>query len=106
MAYTPKLNSGSLFRNQRKQTENHPDYTGSIMLEDGEHWLSAWLKESPNGTKYMSLSVGQLKGEPAAQAPTPAPAKAAYPQRPAPKPPVTREQAIAPDQFDEDSVPF
>ena len=32
MAYTPKEGSGSLFKNNRKTSETHPDYTGSIML--------------------------------------------------------------------------
>ena len=60
MAYTPKEGSGSLFKNTRKVSESHPDYTGSIMLNDKEHWLSAWVKESKNG-KFFSVSVGKVK---------------------------------------------
>ena len=55
MAYTPKEGSGSLFKNTRKTTDNHPDYTGSIMLNGREHWLSAWVKEGKSG-KFFSLS--------------------------------------------------
>ncbi len=62
--YVPKLHTGSLFKNERKKAENHPDYQGSVMLEDGEHWLSAWIKKSKTGKSFMSLSVGDLKGEP------------------------------------------
>ena len=61
--YVPKLHTGSLFKNERKKTENHPDYQGSVMLEDGEHWLSAWIKKSKTGKSFMSLSVGELKEE-------------------------------------------
>lgn len=52
-------NSGSLFKNDRKQNENQPDYTGSWTDSNGvEHWLSCWLKESPKtGKKFMSLSA-------------------------------------------------
>jgi len=60
MAYTPKEGSGSLFKNIRKTTDNHPDYNGSIMLNGKEHWLSAWVKEGPKG-KFFSVSVGKVK---------------------------------------------
>ena len=32
MAYVPKEGSGSLFKNDRKTSETHPDYTGTIMV--------------------------------------------------------------------------
>ena len=51
-------NSGVLFKNDRKETERHPDYTGTWTDADGvEHWFSAWLKESKSGTKFMSVSA-------------------------------------------------
>lgn len=49
-------NSGSLFTNTRKETESHPQYTGSITVEGKDYWLSAWVKEGKSG-KFMSLSV-------------------------------------------------
>ena len=56
-----KPGTGVLFRNDKKETERHPDYTGSVILPDGtEHWLSAWIKEGKKG-KYMSLSIGETK---------------------------------------------
>jgi hypothetical protein len=60
MAYVPKEGSGSLFKNTRKTTENHPDLTGSISLNGKEFWLSAWKKEGKNGPFY-SVSVGKEK---------------------------------------------
>jgi hypothetical protein len=49
---------GALFRNNDKTEEAHPDYRGNITTDDGtEYWLSAWLKTSKNGMKYMSLSI-------------------------------------------------
>ena len=60
MAYIPKEGSGSLFRNERKNSENHPDYTGSIMVNNREHYLSAWVKEGTKG-KFFSVSIGKEK---------------------------------------------
>ena len=57
-----KLNSLVLFKNDKK-TDKHPDYQGSIVLEDGEHYLSVWVNTSSKGTKYMSGTVGKLKNE-------------------------------------------
>lgn len=47
---------GVLFKNDKKQGENQPDYTGSAEVEGVDCWLSAWIKEDKNGKKYMSLS--------------------------------------------------
>jgi uncharacterized protein (DUF736 family) len=55
--YEQKDGSGALFKNHDKESENHPDYRGSIKIGGTEYWLSAWLKESAKGTKYMSLSA-------------------------------------------------
>jgi len=61
MSYQAKPGQGSLFKNDRKETERHPDYKGSVVLPDGtEHWLSAWIKEGKRG-KFMSVSIGQEK---------------------------------------------
>ena len=50
-------NRGALFKNKDKKTDDHPDYTGRLNVGSDEFWLSAWLKTSKAGQKYMSLSV-------------------------------------------------
>lgn len=50
-------NSGALFKNDEKESEKHPDYRGSINVDGTDYWLSAWLKTSKKGAKFMSLSV-------------------------------------------------
>lgn len=57
MADFDNTNRGVLFKNQKKTTDKHPDYNGSINVDGKEMWLSAWIKESKNGGKFMSLSV-------------------------------------------------
>jgi len=58
MAEYDNKNSGVLFKNEKKQTPNHSDYTGTWTDAAGvEHWLSCWIKESKNGRKFMSLSA-------------------------------------------------
>lgn len=55
MAYEQKENSGSMFRNEKKETKKHPDYTGSAKIGGVEYWMSSWINESANGTKYMAF---------------------------------------------------
>ena len=50
-------NRGSLFKNDRKDDAKFPDYKGSINVDGTEYWLSAWIKVSKDGAKFMSLSV-------------------------------------------------
>jgi uncharacterized protein (DUF736 family) len=57
MAFEQRDNSGSLFRNERKETEKQPDYTGSGMYGGEEIRISAWLKTSQSGKKFLSLSI-------------------------------------------------
>jgi uncharacterized protein (DUF736 family) len=50
-------NRGSLFKNDRKDDAKFPDYKGSINVDGTDYWLSAWIKVSKDGQKFMSLSV-------------------------------------------------
>ena len=63
MAYDAK-SEGALFKNDRKQSDSHPDYTGSWTDADGvEHWLNAWVNQSAAGKKYIKLKLGSAKDE-------------------------------------------
>lgn len=54
--YDNKL-SGALFKND-KTKPNHPDYRGSIEDDQGnQFWVSAWIKESRNKGKFLSLAL-------------------------------------------------
>lgn len=54
-------NRGVLFKNDRKETDKHPDLSGTININGTDHWLNAWSKVSQNGKKFISLSIGKPK---------------------------------------------
>jgi hypothetical protein len=48
-------NSGILFKNDRKQSENSPDYTGECNINGEQFYMNAWLKQGAKA-KFMSFS--------------------------------------------------
>jgi hypothetical protein len=53
--FEPKDNSGSLFKNDRREKDTHPHATGTALIGGVEYWVSAWTKEGKNG-KFQSLA--------------------------------------------------
>ncbi len=49
-------NSGTLNKNDRKETEKHADYRGQCEIDGVGYWIDAWIKPSKDGGKFMSLS--------------------------------------------------
>lgn len=49
-------NRGILFENDRKRSDKHPDFRGSINVDGRDYWLSGWEKETKKGPA-LSLSV-------------------------------------------------
>jgi uncharacterized protein (DUF736 family) len=49
----------SIFKNNRKQKENHPDYN---ILADG-YKGAGWIKTAKNGKKYISCKLEKEKQE-------------------------------------------
>lgn len=69
MAYQQNDNSGSIFVNDKKETEKHPDRTGTAMIDGKEYWVSGWLRKTQNGDPWLSLAFKRKegKGQPAKQ---------------------------------------
>jgi uncharacterized protein (DUF736 family) len=56
MAFEKRDMSGALFKNDRKETENHPDYTGDVLVNGTSFWINGWKKQDRNGNSFLSLS--------------------------------------------------
>jgi len=54
-------NRGVLFPNDKRHSDNSPHHLGKINVDGREFRLSAWLKTSQKGVKYMSLSVSEFE---------------------------------------------
>lgn len=55
-SYAQRDMSGSLFKNDRKESDNHPDYKGTATIGGVEMWMDAWIKKKEGAKTYMSVS--------------------------------------------------
>lgn len=78
MAFETRELEGSLFRNDRKDKPNQPDYTGRVRIGGTLYRLAGWKKARANGDGYLSLQV-RAEAEQAPRA-SPAPETAASPE--------------------------
>jgi hypothetical protein len=67
---------GTLGKNNRREKETHPEYTGQCEIDGVGYWISAWIKEG-QGSKFFSLSF-----KPKEQQAAPPLVRAAGAQRP------------------------
>jgi hypothetical protein len=50
-----KPNSGSLFKNEKKQNDTQPNATGRALIGGVEYLMSAWTNRLNDGRVYQSL---------------------------------------------------
>jgi len=56
MAFEKRDLSGALFKNHKRETDNHPNAKGDALIDGVEYWVSAWTKKDKNGNPWQSLS--------------------------------------------------
>lgn len=76
MAWTQQPNSGSLWKNEDRKDDKHPNAKGSALIDGTDYWVSAWTRETKEGVRYQSLTF-RPKDQPERENP---------PQRRPPKP--------------------
>lgn len=62
MGYEQKDNSGTIFKNDRKDKPSHPDRTGTALIDGVEYWISGWIKNGKRGD-FLSLSFKRKDGK-------------------------------------------
>lgn len=96
MAYEMKPDTGSLFKNDRREKETQPQAKGSALIGGVEYWVSAWTNTANSGEKYQSLKFSRKDEN---RAPRPVDAGRSQAANSAP------ESRPEPDDFDDD-IPF
>ena len=49
-------NRGSIWKNDDKQNDKHPDFKGSLVVEGVEYWVSAWKRKEGANPKAPALT--------------------------------------------------
>jgi hypothetical protein len=71
--YEQREMSGSLFKNRKRETDAHPQATGTALIGGVEYWVNAWTKRDKNGNPWQSLSFKRKDARAAAPAAPAAP---------------------------------
>jgi hypothetical protein len=56
MADFDNNNRGSIWKNEKKEKDTHPDFTGSLNVDGVEYWVSAWKRKDGASPKAPALS--------------------------------------------------
>lgn len=41
-----KDNSGAIWKNERREKDTHPHFTGSALIDGVDYWVSAWKRDT------------------------------------------------------------
>ena len=78
MSNYDNTNRATLWKNDKKTEDKHPDYKGQVNVEGVEYWMSGWINTAGEnskraGEKYISLRLEMKEGQ---QKPAPQPQQA------------------------------
>lgn len=57
MTQYDNTNRGALWINDRKQSDKHPDLSGSINIDGKDYWISGWTKKPGSNPRAPEVSV-------------------------------------------------
>ena len=57
----------SIFKNQYKEREGQPDYTGTAKIDGKDKQVSCWLKQTTKGDNYFSCQVQEKYIKPSSE---------------------------------------
>lgn len=97
MTQYDNTNRGTLWVNDRKQSDKHPDMNGKLNINGVEHWFSGWWKQGNKG-EFLSISLG----DPVQQQSQPQRQQQAQPARGRGRPAPAQQT----DDFDGEPIPF
>jgi len=49
-------NRGAIWKNEKKEKETHPDFTGSLNVDGVEYWLNGWRRKEDASAKAPAMS--------------------------------------------------
>jgi hypothetical protein len=68
-------NRGSIWKNEDRKSETHPQFKGSAEVNGVEYWVSGWLRKADANPKAPAMSFSfQAKEQQSAPKPAQAPA--------------------------------
>jgi hypothetical protein len=65
MAYEMKPDTGSIFKNDKREKDTQPNGKGQALIGGVEYWVSAWTNDGPRG-KYQQLKFERKDAQKAA----------------------------------------
>jgi hypothetical protein len=62
-------NRGAIWKNEKKEKDTHPDFTGSLNVDGVEYWVNAWRRKEDASPKSpaMSFTVRPKDAQPMSQ---------------------------------------
>jgi len=55
-----KNNSGTIFRNAKKETAQAPDYSGTATIGEKKYRIAGWINKSKTGANYLRVLFTEI----------------------------------------------